>query len=330
MSAPYEEPLTPDVELDTGTMSKAECVARVVEHLEEAGYLERKEGGLAAPYGEKLTPVPVASGPPAFSLPLPPREAALTLLVASGLLAPLRGPLNEKDEKKLAKEGRLESGVAWPVSYTVALPEGAAPSPGDIVRLEATPPVDLVVDSVWSQPPADAAPARRFVAGELVPAGDRPVDRIRAAITVVEIERAAGVVLRRNIDPKLAFLLSCGLESCGALVLLCAGALVVQNAQAFVERRGLEARCLVVRIPEVPVLPPKDDALLQAILIRNAGLRFAVLDAVSESPTPRDALAGYSKSEIGIDVVASGPVIEIEPGLLGTLRMTGRGNSGQV
>jgi hypothetical protein len=114
-------------------------------------------------------------------------------------------------------------------------------------------------------------------------------------------------------------------------VLLCAGPLVVNNAQAFVERRGLESSCLVVRIPEVPVLDPKNDALLQAILIRNAGLRFAVLDAANGRlpPLPRDALAGYSKPEIGIDIVASGPVIEIEPGQLGTLRMTGRQNSGR-
>jgi adenylyl-sulfate kinase len=326
VSAPYEEPLTPDVELDTSSLGKAECVARVVGHLEEAGYLARQEAGLVSPYGEKLTPVPIPSGAPSFSLPLPAREAALTSLVASGLLAPLRGPLNDKDAKKLAKEGRLESGIAWPVSYTVALPDGADPKPGDIVRLEAMPPVDLVVDSVWSHASADATPLgppQRFVAGELVPGGDRPVDRIRAAITVIEIERAAGVVLRREIDAKLAFLLSCALESCGELVLLCAGALVVQNAQLFVERRGLESSCLVVRIPEVPVLEPKNDALLQAILIRNAGLRFAVLDAAHGhvAPSPREALAGYAKSEIGIEIVASGPVIEIEPGQLGTLRM---------
>jgi adenylyl-sulfate kinase len=327
VTAPYEEPLNPDVELDTGAMGKAECIARVIEHLESAGYLEVKEEGLVSPYGEKLTPVPIASGAPAFSLPLPPHEAALTSLVASGLLAPLRGPLNDKDAKKLAKEGRLESGIAWPVSFTIPLPPGADPSPGDLIRLEAMPPVDLVVDAVWSHgDEKSGGSAQRFVAGELVPAGDRPVDRIRAAITVIEIERAAGVVLRRDIDRELAFLLSCGLETCGALVLLCAGSMMVQNAQAFVEARGLESRCFVVRIPEVPVLDAKNDALLQAILIRNAGLRFAVLDAANGSspPLPRKALDGYSKSEIGIDIVAAGPVIEIEPGQLGTLRMTGR------
>lgn len=328
VSAPYEEPQNPDVVLDTGRLDKEACLAIVLGHLEGAGYLERKDESLPPPYGEKLSPVAVASSRPALALPIAAREAVLASLVVSGLLAPLRGPLNEKDATKVEKERRLESGIAWPLSFTVELPPSAEPKVGDTIRLGATPPVDMVIDSIWSPQGADKTPpgpSKRFASGELVQGGDRPVDRIRAAITVVEIERAAAMVLRHDIDRDTAFLLSLALETTGALVLLCAP-LAVASAQEFVARRALESCCLVVRIPEVPVLEAKDDALLQVILIRNAGLRLAVLDTTGQASelSARDALAHLTAAELGIDIVVSGPVIEVEPGQLGTFRMTGR------
>jgi hypothetical protein len=145
------------------------------------------------------------------------------------------------------------------------------------VRLEAVPPVDLVVDTVWSYESGDTTPVgppQRFVAGELVPGGDRPIDRIRAAITVIEIDRAAGVVVRREIDARFAFLPPRAGELWGAGAAL-RRALTLKRAAVRREARP-EASCLSAHT-EVPVLDPKNDALLQAI--RNAGLRFAVLDA---------------------------------------------------
>ena len=39
MSAPYEPPLHPELVLDTGTLSIEEGVSRIIEYLQEKGYL---------------------------------------------------------------------------------------------------------------------------------------------------------------------------------------------------------------------------------------------------------------------------------------------------
>ncbi len=54
VNAPYEEPLEPDVLLDTDSLSVEESVAKTIETLEQAGHLERIESAQYTHYEEEM------------------------------------------------------------------------------------------------------------------------------------------------------------------------------------------------------------------------------------------------------------------------------------
>lgn len=128
---PYEEPLAPEVVVDTEHESKEVGAARVLAKLEALGYL--------APPSARLPPL--WAPPPEGVLPIALEAAGLAepwgALCAQRLLCPVVGPMNEKDAIKVDKERRLESGVPFPIALRGAAPSAIEPREPTVFTLRA-------------------------------------------------------------------------------------------------------------------------------------------------------------------------------------------------
>jgi len=134
VSDPYEEPLVPDVVVDTGRESVTESVARIMAALQGLGYLAPPSTG---------GPFPATALPPAGlphggvlvnrlaseqdaaqlgdlvrSMPcleLSSREASDIEMLAIGGYSPLNGFMNRRDYLSVRDEMRLANGLVWSV-----------------------------------------------------------------------------------------------------------------------------------------------------------------------------------------------------------------------
>jgi sulfate adenylyltransferase/3'-phosphoadenosine 5'-phosphosulfate synthase len=128
---PYEEPLQPEVVVDTAMESKEESLARIVARLEELGHVprlgaagKRAARALPAPHGGELVdrfgaaPVDVAGWP---AIDLDERAERDLEMIATGAFSPLKGFMGPKDYLRVVREMRLENGLVWPLPITLAV-----------------------------------------------------------------------------------------------------------------------------------------------------------------------------------------------------------------
>jgi adenylyl-sulfate kinase len=327
---PYEEPLEPDVVVDTGTTGVDACLHSILQVIEARGYLASEEAARErAPWGGSFsTPRNRVAGTPSFRVEIDARAADVCEGIAFGSLSPLVGPLGEKDATKLAKEGRLESGVAWPLSWTLAVTGDEPIDRGAWVELVESGGARRFV--IEASAPWRSAEGTRYVAGEVFIEGEPPIVSLRGRIAEQGGSAAAHAVVRRPLTDGDALLFGIGLELRGKLVMLVASRdpAVRSSVDAFVTNRGLEGSVVVTEIPPLPILDAPRDALLQVAVLRNAGADAAVLQAVDPTLSPRDALRDLRPSEVGLQIVAAGPVERMPDGNFATPRMFRRDRDG--
>jgi sulfate adenylyltransferase/3'-phosphoadenosine 5'-phosphosulfate synthase len=139
ISDPYEEPLDPEVVIETSSESPAESARRLVEALAKLGYIS----GGASPasrtpaHGGALIERIVDSEAAAElqaraeslpSIPLSPRQLSEMRLMGVGALSPLGGFMRRADYHSVLEDMRLASGLAWPMPITLSAPSNSAAS----------------------------------------------------------------------------------------------------------------------------------------------------------------------------------------------------------
>jgi sulfate adenylyltransferase/3'-phosphoadenosine 5'-phosphosulfate synthase len=145
VSDPYEEPLAPEVVVETDLESIEESTRKVLRKLEELGYLAPSDGQIA-PHGGHLvnrlaTPAQAAAlSERLFKLPrvsLTPRALSDLDMIAVGAFSPLEGFLVRADYDSVVDRMRLAGGVPWsiPVTLSATESEAAALQPDQEVAL---------------------------------------------------------------------------------------------------------------------------------------------------------------------------------------------------
>ncbi|MFO0553927.1 MAG: adenylyl-sulfate kinase [Polyangiaceae bacterium] len=221
---PYEEPVDPELELDTATLGPDAALAAILERLEALGYLAPTRRAHAG-YGHRDPVWPAGPRTEAErELDVDAATASALALAARGWLAPVNGALGARDRVKLEKEGRLESGLAFPRELLSALACDA--SAGATLRLTG-PRGPLGIELAIRE--SDAG----LVAGPVVDSSSRSASTARDELAQRGFDVAAGVLARRPIDEELALLVDLGLESRGRLVVLAAGQAAASSALAF-------------------------------------------------------------------------------------------------
>ncbi len=276
---PYEEPLAPDVVVDTSAETKEQSVAKILEVIEQKGYLEETRApALPAPHGGTLVAAPLVVPPAnARALRVSAEDAIWLELAALGALSPVGGPLGEKDAVRVRKEQRLESGRAWPFAWLLECPFEA--QEGEVVLVEGTP-FALVAHETFR------LGERRFVSGAVAmtdPSWMRGAET-RSPRWVREILAeqgggAVGRVVRAEAEP-----LPRSEEGGAPVVLLAAGVRVAAPGS------------LVVELPRLPALGEAGDALLEVVLLRNYGVGAAVVNSMT------GVLASFSRAELGVEL----------------------------
>ena len=303
---PYEEPERPDVVVDTAERSVGECLAQILSVIEARGFL--RAGPAPGAFVRARDRVHLgALGParPVGEVRLDADAWAIAEGVEHGVLSPLAGPLGARDATKLRKEGRLESGLAWPLPWQLPLPAGVVCGPGDTLELVGPEEqrTSLRVTEVWTGDRGEP-----LVAGVVLPAG--------AGLEGLHARRgalldAAGFLVRGPLDDGHERLFDVALEARGRLVLAVPrdDEALLAAALRVVTTRGLEDSVLVETLPRLPRVPADRDALLQVVVLRNLGVGAAILDAPGpDGPAPRAALSSLRPAELGLEVVAAGPV----------------------
>ncbi len=167
VSDPYEEPLRPEVVVDSSTETVDESLAKVVGTLEELGYLpaarieavasngrdgaDGHEGHhfrdrLVAPHGGTLVNREV-TGDQALALAeraawlpgvrLGPRAVSDLEMLAIGGFSPLDGFMTRDQYQSVVEHMRLPGGLPWSLPVTLAVSRGEAVPAGDEVALLA-------------------------------------------------------------------------------------------------------------------------------------------------------------------------------------------------
>lgn len=161
---PYEEPVNPELILDTATESIEESAARVVALLEDRGYVPRADRamdraadakrivaskqvpGPNAPHGGTLVnrelegealKAAVAHARDLPRLTLDERELSDLEMIGVGALSPLTGFMRRMDYETVVESMRLSDGLIWamPVTKAVSAAEAASLKPGQEVTL---------------------------------------------------------------------------------------------------------------------------------------------------------------------------------------------------
>lgn len=124
VSDPYEEPLHPEVIVETDRETVDESVNKILARLSELGYLPSNETSPIAPHGGHLVNRLVTGArrdellAKASSLPsiqLDERAQSDVEMIAVGAFSPLRGFVGEKDYHSIVDHMRLANGLPWPI-----------------------------------------------------------------------------------------------------------------------------------------------------------------------------------------------------------------------
>lgn len=267
---PYEEPLAPEVVVETDRESVDASVERILAVLETHGLLDpaRDDDALTPPWGdaaaeERMDPASLAGSTGDAS--------GIEDFLASGLLAPVTCAMNDKDAAKVARTGRLESGKAFPFVVSANARHAAHPRLASALRSELR----------------DASAGRG---------------------------RVAGFVLLRDWDRAHEHLARVGLEVLGRMWIVA----TERAARSIPANVSAHASMTVQRVPnldESVLASGRAFALTQVIVARNIGFAEIVLDLPERFDTNpgvlcqgRDFLSDLTDAELGVRILASGPV----------------------
>jgi len=140
VSDPYEEPLAPELVIDTSAEPVAASVARVVDLLERLGHLAR---GVVdrVPSEQELSQLRAeARGLP--RLQVGPRELSDVSMLATGALSPLDGFIGRVDYEAIIGHGRLANGA--PFTIPIVLRTDERPAADRIALFIAGRPIAIV------------------------------------------------------------------------------------------------------------------------------------------------------------------------------------------
>lgn len=124
VSDPYEEPLHPEIVVETDRETVEESVNKILARLRELGYLPSEGISPIAPHGGYLVNRLVTGAlrdellAKASSLPfiqLDERAQSDVEMIAVGAFSPLRGFIGEKDYHSVVDHMRLANGLSWPI-----------------------------------------------------------------------------------------------------------------------------------------------------------------------------------------------------------------------
>jgi sulfate adenylyltransferase/3'-phosphoadenosine 5'-phosphosulfate synthase len=134
VSDPYEEPLAPEVVVDTDIESVEQSTHKILNRLEALGYLRPQDGQIAAHGGQLINRLATAEQRAAFQdrlfllprLQLTPRALSDLDMIAVGAFSPLRGFLGQADYESVVERMRLSNGVPWSIPVTLSATEAEA------------------------------------------------------------------------------------------------------------------------------------------------------------------------------------------------------------
>jgi len=146
VSDPYEEPLNPEIIVDSSRESVEESANIILTRLHELGLLAHPGTGPIAPHGGRLINRLVTGAARdalldrAQSLPkiqLDERAQSDVEMIAVGAFSPLRGFLSQADYRTVVDSMRLSSGVPWsiPISLQVSRAQADSLKEGSEVAL---------------------------------------------------------------------------------------------------------------------------------------------------------------------------------------------------
>jgi 3'-phosphoadenosine 5'-phosphosulfate synthase len=124
VSDPYEEPLHPEIVVETDRETVDESVNKILARLRELGYLPSEGNRPIAPHGGHLVNRLVTGVrrdellAKASSLPfvqLDERAQSDVEMIAVGAFSPLLGFIGEKDYRSVVDDMRLANGLPWPI-----------------------------------------------------------------------------------------------------------------------------------------------------------------------------------------------------------------------
>ena len=135
ISDPYEEPLKPEITVDTEKQSVAESLEIILQRLSSLGYLNSKWIGPIAPHGGMLVDRFVdeeqrrfweAKGPRLPFLTLNPWQLSDLEMIAIGGFSPLEGFMSQADYESVLSQMRLKNGLPWSIPITLSVTEDQA------------------------------------------------------------------------------------------------------------------------------------------------------------------------------------------------------------
>jgi ATP sulfurylase/adenylyl-sulfate kinase len=124
ISDPYEEPLAPEVTVDSSRETVAESVGRIMERLEELGHISMRISE-RLPAGEELQlMIEEASSLPVVDVGA--HSTADATMLGVGALAPLRGFMGSADYMAVLTSGRLSGGQPFTIPVVLRLHDDEA------------------------------------------------------------------------------------------------------------------------------------------------------------------------------------------------------------
>jgi ATP sulfurylase/adenylyl-sulfate kinase len=140
VSDPYEEPLHPEVVVDTSRETLQQSLSKVVDALERLGRLDRQVRE-TLPHGEELSSLRAE----AVTLPrleVGQRELSDLFMLATGSLAPLDSFMDKDDYESVVSAGRLANGQ--PFTIPIVLRAESAPAAQRIALVIGDQPVGIL------------------------------------------------------------------------------------------------------------------------------------------------------------------------------------------